>query len=327
MKLPKIEKQINKKSNRVKSVLAFMGLGSAALATSYGWQAFAGIGFIIPVAMDAYTMNKLLNEKKGFKTNLLFYEPIFKRSMKKWIQKYVNEPDNIIEKKYRVLFMKLWLSHKRLDLDNISDQFFEHFEDISSELTKKGLCKYPLDMLFNKYTESKSEEYFGEKINANFFINEDQNDPEKIAIAKKIYEEYAEIGLAGRQFLNNNACDGLLMLQDYKFTSADYSLIENYTKQPKGDFGLLSDIIMVVDEIEKVLPKIIEAENEPSKLQILHNYCNYVLTNKEFIDDSTMKLMEATIKSKIDYIELKSEIDIQDDLSVNEPVKIKRAKI
>jgi hypothetical protein len=273
-------------------------------------------------------MNNLLKDKAGFKTSLLFYEPIFKSSMKKWIIKYVNEPDNLFEKKYRIIFMKLWLSHKRLDLDNISDQFFEHFENVSSELVKKGLSKYPLDMLFNKYTESKSKEYFGEQINANFFINEDKNDPEKVEIAKKVYQEYADIGIAGKQFLNNNACDGLLMLQDYKFTSTDYVLIENYINQPPiGDFGLFSDSLIIVSEIEKILPKIIEAENDPSKLQILHNYCNYLLTNKEIIDNSTIKSIESTIKRKIDYIDLKSEIDIKEDLNQETPQRVKRNKI
>lgn len=325
MNLPKIEQQINKKSNRVKSVFAFMGLGSAALAASYGWAGFAGIGFMIPVAFDTYTMNNLLKEKQGFKTNLLFYELIFKKSMKNWIEKYVNEPEDILEKKYRVIFLNLWLSHKRLKLDNISDRFFEHFEDISSDLIKKGLSKYPLELLFNEYGLSKSKEYYGEIIDANFFINEDKNDSKKLTIAKKVYEEYSEIGMAAKQFLRNNACDGLLMLQDYKFTSTDYKVIQDYINTPKHEGFDLFSLTMVLDEVERVLPKIIEVENDTSQLKILGKYCHKVLTEKELIDNSKMKSMEVLIKRKIDYLELVSEIEIKTEL--NPTKKEKRTKI
>ena len=328
MKLPKIEEHINKKSNRVKSVVAFIGLGSGAMAATHGLPGLAGLGFIIPMALDAYTMHNLLNGKRGFKTRLALYEPIFKTSMKKWIKKYVNEPENILEKKYRAIFLNAWLNSKFLKLDDVSDIYAEPFEDLSNELKKKGLTKYHLDMLFNPYSESQSEKVYGEKINFNFFINEDKNNPEKVAIAKKVYcEEYSEIGLAAKQFLRNRDCDGLLMLQDYKFTSIDYSLIETYINEPQKESDNFFKTTIITDEIDVILPKIVEQENDIKKLKILGNYCHKVLTTEEIIDDSTLKSMQTVIKSKIDYIELSTEMNSQEEKPGIQLKKEKRMKV
>jgi hypothetical protein len=327
MKLPRIEQQINKKGNRVKSIVAFLGLGSGAMAAAHGLPGLAGLGVIIPMAFDAYTMHKLLNGKRGFKTRLALYEPIFKTSMKKWIKKYVNEPEDIIEKKYRVIFLNAWLNSKFLKLDDVSAIYSEPFKELSNELKKRGLTKYHLDMLFNPYTESKSKDMFGEAVNFNLFINEDKNNLDKVSIAKKVYEEYSEIGLAAKQFLNNKSCDGLLMLQDYKFTSMDYSLIKTYINEPKQESYNPFSYIMIGEVIETVLPKIVEAENDVEKLKILGNYCHKVLTTEEIIDDSTLKSMQTVIKSKISYIELSSEINAQEILPGIQPKKEKRMKV
>jgi hypothetical protein len=195
-------------------------------------------------------------------------------------------------------------------------------------LKRKGLAKYKLDLLFNNYTDI-TDSFGGKKeiVDFNFFINEDKKDPEKMAIAKKVYEEYSDIGLAAHQFLKNNNCDGLLMLQDYKFTATDYSLIEAYNKTtPKESYNPFQNTI-ITDEVDALLPKIVEYENDIAKLKILGDYCNKMLTTEDLFDFSAMNSMRTVIKSKIDYIELSAEINAQEILPGIQPKKEKRMKV
>jgi hypothetical protein len=327
MKLPKIEEEINKKGSRINSALGFLALGASAVVASYGLPGLASLVVAMPLAFDAYTMKNLLNEQKGSKTNLLFYEPIFKNGMKKWVRNYLEDSEDISEKKYKVVLLSLWMRHKKLSMESLFDFDYEAFDEVSDELSQKKLTKFPLVFLLSPQ-ESHIQENYGKDLTPDYFIKEDINYPERIEIAKKVYQEYINTGMASKQFLTNQPCEGLLLLQDGKFTATDYLIIDNFNKQQflqenKNEHSPLQSIALGGEKAKEVLVKIVENEEDTSKLKILESYCHKAIELKSFIDSSAIEEMIGLLKTKIKYTELKKEMNVNEET----PKKTKKPKI
>ncbi len=329
MQIPKIEKEIIKKKNRVNSALAFIGAGVGAMVATHGLSGLGFASFAIPVAFDVYTMNNLLNGKREWKTKLALYEPLFHRGMRKWVNQYVNSSEDLLEKKYKLIFLKLWLNHKNLSLENLTGFTHDIFDKLSEDLRKEKLCEYHIDLLFNSYS-GDLEKIYGKKVTTMTFIEDDSSYPERLDIAKKVYEEYANFGIIGKALTRKEKFEPLLKLQEYKLTNADYQEIEKYTKEltQKDQFAYYIDD-PYVDNATLLLKEVLHNENDIKHLTIIENFCRQVIKIEDDGNFPSLAELANAAKVRIGYLDLGHEINNKDEPKPeqSEPKKIKKMKL
>jgi hypothetical protein len=309
MKLSKIEEQINKKSNHLAASVGFLGVGMSALMATKGLQALSLCFIAIPLTIDIFTLKHLNNESKNHKYGLTLYKPFFHFGMKNWIKKYINKSDDIHEKKYKYIFLSVWLNHKKIDFSDLVFSSSDLFTDFKKELREQNLFNYELESLSNEYILS-GDKY--RRIDA--ILEEDKKYPKRLEIARKVYEEYAETGMAGKALTKDREFELFAFLQDYKFTSTDYEFIDSYKIIESSHPQLFQrNIEEYTENTKKALKLIVEKEGEISKLNILWNFFNKrILNADEMIDKlDSMKEIRHVIENKISYIELSNEMNTQ----------------
>jgi hypothetical protein len=299
MKKPKIEEQILKQRNLIGATATFLSLGGAALIATQGLSILPLLTASVPLVIDIFTLNELAKKDTNFKTMFHICDPTFKTRMGSWFKKYINQTDDLIEKKYRAIFLQAWVNQKQIPMKELVSSKFNEFGYLFGELREKKLTIYPL-------YQSTDHTFITDVID---FLNEDKNDPEKIAKAKKIYEEYKEEGIVGKSFIENNQFAAYSFLQDHKLTAKDYEVIEQYNPPPKKRLDIYEDTV------KEIIENILDTENNIKHLKILDGYCNKVLTQKTsnslgFYDIINM---QKAITSKIEYLELSGELEFTND--------------
>jgi hypothetical protein len=320
MKIPQIEKQIKKRGHLIVACTSFLGLGMTAISavTATPLVTTMLINIVSPLILDFIAIETMLNKGKlPMNTNLLTDH--FKTNIKKLINDYIENSENITEKKYKVACLALWTKYKEIDFNKIASQHM--FLELSGEINKENMTNsiFPLYGLFEKdINDIKS--MFGVEPSVKTFLKDDADDSWKINIAKKVYEEYSELGMAAKAFLNRNDFMGLLMIQDYKFSSKDYSLIEKYLENAQKGIEQHDKSFRTVelysDTTKEALTKIIEAEDNIKHLEIIKRYCSEILCK------SSLEIFASLADKKINYIEMNKDLDTKDS-----PIKPKKVKL
>jgi hypothetical protein len=325
MKKPGIEKEFKKNGNLISGCGAFLGVGIGAVAATTMSPLFMvmTVGAMTPLLTDVIGI-KLLVSKKGFvhKTSFL-YKP-FKKMMKKWIDNYIENSDSLTEKKYKVACLSLWVQHKELDLNQIGD--LSMFRALSEELDAKNERKaiFPLFHMFYK-DQLDTKNQYGVEATIDSFLNADKYEPEKIEIAKKVYSEYSNLGIAAENFLNRNNFEGPLKLQDYKLTPQDYEVIKQY-KGPNLK-ALMDSTKLYSQEAVDTMKKIIDVEDNTDNLKILQNYCVSISMQVQGFTriPTNFNIFPKIIETKISYLKLHKELPHKDNDS--SPITKRKIKI
>lgn len=311
MKLPKIEERILKKRNNVAFTSAFLGLGAGSLIATNGLSSIPLLMVSIPLAIDVFTLNNLGNAYRKFKTNLSFYDPFFKMGMARWIKNYLKNSDDLIEQKYKAVFIHSWVKHADLSIDNLVYPGFKAFDELFDDLRAKKKSNYLLYSSPGKLSSTSLAE----------FLDDDKNHPERIEVAKKVYQEYANLGIVGKLFIENKDFSAYLLLQDNNFTEKDYEIIDACPIIVNNHPVFRTKIYEYSEQSQNALRNIIANEDNLDNLNILKNFCIKKLHQAdESIDKvSSIKSFKKIIETKIEYIELVKEIE----LGNNKPVQKK----
>jgi len=306
MQKPKIEQEIRKRRNRVISVVGFLGLGMGALAATKGLGALPLCFIAIPLAIDSFTLHHLSNDNYK-KYGLTLYKPFFQLGIKRWINKYLEKSKNVHEKKYKYMLLSSWLEHKNIPFDDISFSDFNIFEVLQKEMRKGNVSNQQLQLLSSYHIMGYNRYEKFAKI-----LEEDKQNTEIIEIAKEVYKEYFNSGIAGKSFINQKEFSAFVTLQNYKFTPKDYELIDS-TKIVINDHPLFRiDIKEYSDESKKALHSIVENEEDINNLNILKNFCIKKLEQADEVIDSvdSLKKLKQIVEKKIEYIELGKELEV-----------------
>jgi hypothetical protein len=335
MNKPQIQTFFEQQKKSISNKIAFLGIGAGAILFNkhLNWIAPIIIGAIIPMVVDLKEVNDLIKNKSYESgTRFTFF---LNKSLKKWTDKYINSSDSLVDKKYKTLFLQLWCEHKETSFDDIIYSNSQLFKDLSQSLISEGITKNNLfEMMIDS---SKSVGSNGERVVIKDFFLEDLNNPERLAIAKKVFEEYQDIGLIGKSFLRRSNYDALLHLQNYKFSEQDYEIIKKHTEDlenGKNHFAISLAHSSInyhryQDLNNEIANRLIDAEDNPNKLKILNRYYDILIkrvANEAYTTDSYLKLFNETneyIKAKIDYLELSNEVNQTTENNKN----IKRPKL
>lgn len=311
---PRIELQIERHQKEILKYSSFIALGfGAAVSIINKEMAILAPILAMPFAVDAIATKKFLNERKKNKTQLFAYKPFFKKSLSKWMKEYLNDSENLTEKKYKLIFLNLWAKHKQIPIDMIFNK--DVISELSDELIKKGETSYSLkDMFYGSSVIPLLIKLQKLEIVPNKFWEEDKNNAKKITIAKKIYEEFAEIGMAGKMLIAGQDFNVLLQLQDYKFSELDFNFIKQYledSKEIKKEIYSINYITPYIDDTIETINKIISYEDNITNLNILSNYCEN-MKNKGYAPMmEQVKELQKAINVKFEYLNMSQELNIE----------------
>jgi hypothetical protein len=314
MKLPKIEERVLQKRNNIAFTSAFFGLGAGIFVATCGLSAIHLLMVAIPLGIDVYTLSNLGNENRKYKTGLSLYEPFFKLGMSRWVKNYLKKSDNLIEKKYKAVFLHSWLKYKKLSIDDLVYPGFKAFDELFYDLKSKKLSNYLLYSSAAKWSSTSLSE----------FLHDDKNHPERLEIAKKVYQEYSNVGMAGNAFLENEDFNSYLLLQDNKFTKKDYEVIDACPIISNDHPMFRVDIVEYPEESKNALKTIIENEHNLNNLNILKKFCIKKLKQADELIDkvNSIKDFKELLEIKIEYIELGKELGLENN-KANKKNKIK----
>ena len=328
MEQPIIAKKIKRQGNLIAGCGAFIGLGVAGISavTLAPVATLMLCGSMIPLALDVIGL-KLLIEKpdpKSIIQNTWMLDIPFRKSIDKWIVNYINDSENLTEKKYKVGCLSIWMNTQGLTLDKVSaNKTYKFLSELSNELfdSKETQKEIPLAYFFGE-SQGAIKDIFGVEPSIKTFLNDDKDSEDKLQIAKKVYKEYSEIGLAGKAFVNRVPFQELLILQDYKFTREDYEVIEAYIKNVKQGGRMKPPHVLTTEQFSEntvnAMNKIINNEQDIKNLKTLGNYCSNI-GYKNSVEQIVM-----IIEKKIEFLQLNSELETKD---VSDKSKAKKMKV
>ncbi len=334
---PLIEKNLIGQRNKLIGFTSFLGIGAGvASITSLG---LSGLGFLSPLIIlvfEVYHFQKMISDNQEYKRNSsLLTKPFLKRGFNNWIKQYIETSESIVHKKYKAIFLGLWLSQRRLGFKTLLDYDTQYLQDLNDKIIDSNVTKFSiLDITRDNHNYSSSFSATRTNITQHStiqkldgailedFLQEDIHKNKNIEIAKEIYSEYAKQGIATK-FLNTNLDNFLscMFLQDYKFSDIDYENIKKMTKIAKkdnsywlGNFRNFKDqMYFINDQKISQFDLIIEQEDKKENLYILKDffkaYTEGVDPDQYIISKSTkaanpLDYLISSIDKKVQYLDI-----------------------
>lgn len=316
----KVEEQINKINNKEIAFGSFALIGATGLLV--GIPALSALIIpTLPFLISGLVTKHKLNNNKSHALNNSFIGYFYKKAFKKWVNNYFDSTTDLTEKKYKFLCLTAWFAHKRIDIHDLLDSLDNKMENVALELLNKKETKHHLGrLLYKAYTNNEDRIDFAD------LIAEDSNNYEKLQKAKKVYAEFVDYGMLGKnfKFFSVGELPMLMELQDYQLTPQDIIYIKHYTKQAeeqnKKGFNLPGNDIYLDDKSQEILEKLIAKTNNKEYLEVLKNY----LSTVEITVFTTMEenYYPNLIDKKIHYLTLSEKIpQISDHIIKKETTK------
>jgi hypothetical protein len=280
------------------------------------WYIFSILSFLYICYLGLISIRFFLGLSGSFK--LVFSNIIYRQVIKFYIYKYIHKSDNLIEKKYKILFLHLWFLSEDIFLHTSTPEHYfwkKIIERVDQELYK-NLLGSGLALLYDKY---EREDFF-------YFFNEDISNKEIFNIIKKIYKDYECCGMVMKKaFTDNriqvNDAESILIIQDYSLTSADIDMIKFISEQINSysyiDFNfnteIFNEIVNKEDRTDILLllkDMLTKLKNESTHFFIMStiNAYNQNRTHGDHKIDLYMKIVDR----KIEYLTMKSELGRKD---------------
>jgi hypothetical protein len=259
--------------------------------------------------------NKLPIYKKGI------YSEINKKNNYTWLKNYLENSDNLIEKKYKLICLKIFFNDKKDIVDNFIDNYKDIIENVSKELKEKNLINYEIIDLFLLGKNLFS--YQNKSFSYNFIKPLESQD--ELEIAQKVYLDFQNGGMLGRtmQKFGSEIFQILVKLQNYRLSEEDKKSIHNVINMLNNPQGMFNSI----DKTYYIHDITSNSELMNDFLSINDN-TNDLLTIKEFficINDQSNEQINNHIEyinKKVDSLILKKEIE---DICMLKP-QLKKAK-
>lgn len=315
MQIPEIEQKVKTYGRRISFLAVFLGLCLPDLHelvqshTIFQLDLFFMVISVIFLALTGYSTTAVIRNNYFFNSrsrsfspaeiilllpfvNLMFsfyYLPLFINPLTRYIKRYINKSSNLTEKKYKTICLKLWMDDRGIVFGRDTEKTL--FTRLARELRQKGETKYNLSNLFRPDIYTPHVLFDDErKINGTFakdFLNEDKFNPEKLEIAKKVYTEFSQFGMAGRAFISGHHIDEILFFQDYQLNEIDYEYIKEFTKDLDERINVTFGVYD--DNQQAIIKKTLTNENNINNVEILEIYFYKMLIvdcNKKSINNN-----------------------------------------
>jgi hypothetical protein len=353
---PSIEKKLIGQRNKLIGFTSFLGIGiGAASVDNLG---LTGIGFLSPLIIlgfEAYYFKKMIADNQEYKRNAgLLTKPFLKRNLNGWIKEYIENSDSMVHKKYKAVFLGLWLSQRRLGFKTLLDYDTQYLQDLSDKIIDSNISKFSIlditrdNNCFSSFSVTRTnttQHSTTQKLDGAIledFLQEDIHKNKNIEVAKEIYSEYAKQGIATK-FLNTNLDNFLscMFLQNYKFSDIDYENINKMTKIAKkdnnywlGNFRNFKDqMYFINDQKISQFDLIIEQEDKKENLYILKDFFkaytegvdpDQSVISKSIKAPNPLSYLISSIDKKLQYLDI-SNILVEKNDKINK--QIQRNKI
>ena len=244
---------------------------------------------------------------------LLMNNILYRQIIKFWIYKHIYTSDNLVEKKYKVLFLHLWFLHEGIYLNaNIPKYYF--WKKII-ERTDKELYKNQINAeLTLLYQRNEEKDFY-------YYFNKDINNMETANIIKRIYEDYECCAIATKKIFTYNPihekdAESILIIKDYLLTSADIEFIKLISKKIDSFsyFGIslnteiFNEMVNKEDRLD-ILLLLKEVLNKlKGNVHMLHIGTILVHNQKKSCGDYKVNIFLKIIDTKIEYLTIKSEL-------------------
>lgn len=307
-----LEESLKAVNNKHLSLLGFVGVGAAALlAVSPVLGMFPAIG-VLPFTIMTLVTRYRLNNDLQFAVSGDEYSKKFNNTL----DEYIDNSENITEKKYKFLLSQIFLQHKNIKYHELRLHNNEKIDQLEDEIIHTKESSLYANILFGEYVRESRGTTPPGFID---FIDEDIHHPNKIDIAKKVYKDYADMGIIGKNFLTSawGMTEFCAVLQDYTLSSNDIKHIEALAKMDKSYLNHLYDGSLLVSNNEMYI-KIINNNKEHASLfkNLLSNLNNTDRALLKYIDNA-----EQYKQSEALYQEL------QDELPLATNTVVRRSKI
>jgi hypothetical protein len=267
-------------------------------------------------------------------------DELYKKKFGQWLPTYLEQSENLTEKKYKLLFIHALLEDKHAYIYSMIPESSALMENIEKELIDSNETKLKITDLFpidpfkgtNAYHPSKIIRYYksSEDDESSFlkdFFNEDNDNPEKLVIARKVYNDFENLGLVGNALINDRIfnIELLLKMQNFKLNNTDIKKIQERTSLIGAN---VTKLFPPICTNEDVLNKIIFNEDNISNLKAIQDFYSIqsqLIHSSLYEDDFSFDDFNNTIKTKIDYLTLSKEMNHFEN--ENQPTLIKSKKV
>jgi hypothetical protein len=255
------------------------------------WYVLCILDFLYTCHVARITILFLLGSPHAW--SLIYYNTIYHQIINFWIKRYIANSKNIIEKKYKILFLHLWFFNEDVYLNtSIPKNYFwgKIIKETDKELYFKEI-NAELYLLYQRYEE---EDF-------NYFFNKDRDDSEIIKVVKEIYKEYECAGLAMKSLFSTEKTfdvESILDIQDYLLTTTDIKIIKSIFNQVNAR------IVFNLDT--EVIRNIVNNENRLDILLLLKKLINFVKdNNRPLLIMSSIKSYNQNLPYEVDEINSK----------------------
>lgn len=236
--------------NKIERILAILGICLSASLCYYNLGISMAIGALSSVVLIRNLFTYVsLTDNIGEKPDSLIYTKMYEKPFLQWAKTYLKEEPNVIKKKYNLLFMLIWLDHKKLTkyhLKNVLKEDYQLVEQAVKEIVDSNTSKYNiLEMLTKLAILTQSSDILKEHYTA-----------EKDYI-EEAYKPYADLGMLGHEMDNWNSSDvihSLLIVQEYKLSKKDLTFLKASIKNKKKNHysEIYEELILCEDDIENL---------------------------------------------------------------------------
>jgi hypothetical protein len=262
-------------------------------------------------------------------------EQKYRTEFKEWMTNYLNKSNNLTEKKYKLLFIHIFLNEKNAYIYDILPESTTLIKDIGKELIDNNESQFHIEYLFKiepfkKGKFSISEYYKDSEDDDNFFfindfIKEDKNNFDKLNIAKQVYKDFENVGLLGNALINANISSVELIaeMQNFKLNLFDTEKIKNRLISIKKSSYKYLNYMCYSDE--HILNNLILNEENIEALTVLKSFYEYHNSISSSEDDFDFINFNKSIKMRIEYLTLNQELissKNEQDKTVAKKIKI-----
>lgn len=305
----KIERRIHNITKAKMGLGAFCTLGFSALATPVLTipGLIVGIPLLLSSLLDVMSIKE--NKVPIYKEGALLHIP--NKFNNAWLKRYLDDSDNHLEKKYKLICLKLFSDYKNFNLYDFIGKNSTLIQEISQEIKQQTGSEYDVSKIFNYARGQLSEDNFIFE-----YIKPLENDNER-KIAQKVYAEFQHIGILGHIIgsWNIDTFHFLMDLQEYEFSKEDKLAIKNHIKKIHtnnsfNDNMIKKHTIINILENTSIMENFIKLNNVFEDLSLIKEFI--IALNKP-IDSPDAIGITKEIQIKIDYLSITHELTTEND--------------
>lgn len=271
-----------KKNRKDMAVTSFLLLGtiSSGIAFQMPGVIFSSLVFTVPLISTLLSKYAIKHEKYNYLNNSSYL-----REFSQNLFKYINNSNSLEEKRYKTILSLLWINDNNIKMKDITNHFSTNnskeleitmgYKELLNEIGVKGF--------------TYSDSFIKEKIlefNFKYISKNNYN------IFKKVYDDFSDCGLIGKNIYNINYpfIGFLLELQNNILTIQDIACLDKIKN--KVSEKSMSGYIIKKDEINDLKHMMRVLNNKENKENLMKLRDFFEFNSKDYNYDNVINLIK-----------------------------------